>query len=308
MKDKTLLIMAAGMGSRFGGLKQIEPVGPNGEFIIDYSIYDAIKAGFNKVVFIIKEENYDIFKETIGKRVEPHIKVEYVFQNNDNIPKEYQELLKTRKKPLGTAHAILCAKDKINESFAIINSDDFYGRDAYQQASDYLSDIKDNHYGLIAYRLGNTLTSNGVAKRGVCKVNDNNELITIIESSTELDGNLVKVSPLDGSSPFEVAKDTICSMNMLLFTPSIFNILEEKLPIFLEANKYNLDSCEFLIPIVLNELLEENRVTVDVIETSSNWYGVTYKEDKGLVVDAIDKMIKDGIYNNNLYGGNNEKE
>ena len=304
MKYKTLLIMAAGMGSRFGGLKQIEPVGPNGEFIIDYSIYDAIKAGFNKVVFIIKEENYDIFKETIGKRVEPHIKVEYVFQNNDNILKEYQELLKTRKKPLGTAHAILCAKDKIKEPFAIINS----GRDAYMKASDYLSNIKDNHYGLIAYRLGNTLTENGAAKRGVCKVNNSNDLIMIIESSTELEGNLVKVSPLDGSSSFEVAKDTICSMNMLLFTPSIFNILEEKLPIFLEANKDILDSCEFLIPIVLNELLEENRVTVDVIETSSNWYGVTYKEDKGLVVDAIDKMIKDGIYNNNLYGGNNEKE
>ena len=307
MKDKTLLIMAAGMGSRFGGLKQIEPFGPNGEFIIDYSIYDAIKSGFNKVVFIIKEENYDIFKETIGKRVEPHVKVEYVFQNNDNIPKEYQELLKTRKKPLGTAHAILCAKDKINEPFAIINSDDFYGRDAYIKASNYLSDIEDNHYGLIAYRLGNTLTENGAAKRGVCKVNENNELITIIESNTELSGNLVKVSPLDGSPSFEVTKDTIASMNMLLFTPSLFKILEEKLPIFLEDNKDAIDSCEFLIPIVLNELLEENKVTVDVIETAANWYGVTYKEDKELVVNAIDKMIKEGIYNNNLYGGKDEK-
>ena len=307
MKDKTLLIMAAGMGSRFGGLKQIEPVGPNNEFIIDYSIYDAIKAGFNKVVFIIKEENYDIFKETIGKRVEPHIKVEYVFQNNDNIPKEYQELLKERKKPLGTAHAILCAKDKINEPFAIINSDDFYGRDSYIKASDYLSNIKDNHYGLIAYRLGNTLTENGAAKRGVCKVNEDNELITIIESNTELDNDKVKVSPLDGSTSFEVEKDTIASMNMLLFTPSLFKILEEKLPIFLEDNKDKIDSCEFLIPIVLNELLEENKVTVDVIETTSTWYGVTYKEDKELVVNAIDKMIKEGTYNNNLYGGKDEK-
>ena len=307
MKDKTLLIMAAGMGSRFGGLKQIEPVGPNGEFIIDYSIYDAIKSGFNKVVFIIKEENYEIFKETIGKRVEPHIKVEYVFQNNDNIPKKYQDLLKERKKPLGTAHAILCAKDKINEPFAIINSDDFYGRDAYIKASNYLSNIKDNHYGLIAYRLGNTLTENGSAKRGVCKVNENNELITIIESNTELSGNLVKVSPLDGSPSFEVSKDTIASMNMLLFTPSLFKILEEKLPIFLEDNKDAIDSCEFLIPIVLNELLEENKVTVDVIETTANWYGVTYREDKELVVNAIDKMIKEGIYNNNLYGGKDEK-
>ena len=306
MKDKTLLIMAAGMGSRFGGLKQLEPVGPNNEFIIDYSIYDAIKAGFNKVVFIIKEENFNIFKETIGKRVESHIKVEYVFQNNDNIPIKYQELLKKRVKPLGTAHAIYCAKDKINEPFAIINADDFYGRDAYIKASNYLSNIKDNHYGLIAYRLGNTLTENGAAKRGVCKVNENNELITIIESSTELVGDSVKVSPLDGSSPFEVEKDTICSMNMLLFTPSLFKILEEKLPIFLEDNKDNLDNCEFLIPIVLNELLKEEKVIVDVIETNATWYGVTYKEDKELVVNAINEMIDKKIYSNNLYGGSYE--
>ncbi len=307
MKDKTLLIMAAGMGSRFGGLKQLEPVGPNDEFIIDYSIYDAIKAGFNKVVFIIKEENYDIFKETIGKRVEPHVKVEYVFQNNDNIPSKYQELLKMRVKPLGTAHAILCAKDKINEPFAIINADDFYGRDAYLKASTYLSNIKDNHYGLIAYRLGNTLTPNGSAKRGVCKVNENNELITLVESSTELVGDLVKVSPLDGSPSFETSKDTIASMNMLLFTPSLFKILEEKLPIFLENNIDNLEKCEFLIPIVLNECVKDKKIIVDVVETNANWYGVTYKEDKELVVSAIKEMINKKIYNNNLYGGNNEK-
>ncbi len=306
MKDKTLLIMAAGMGSRFGGLKQLEPVGPNGEFIIDYSIYDAINSGFTKVVFIIKEENYEIFKETIGKRVEPHIKVEYVFQNNDNIPSEYQELLKARVKPLGTAHAIYCAKDKINEPFAIINADDFYGQDAYLKASTYLSNIKDNHYGLIAYRLGNTLTPNGSAKRGVCKVNENNELITLVESSTELVGDLVKVSPLDGSPSFETSKDTIASMNMLLFTPSLFKILEEKLPIFLENNKDNLEKCEFLIPIVLNECVKEEKVIVDVIETNATWYGVTYKEDKELVVNAINEMIDKKIYSSNLYGGSYE--
>ncbi len=306
MKDKTLLIMAAGMGSRFGGLKQLEPVGPNGEFIIDYSIYDAINSGFTKVVFIIKEENYEIFKETIGKRVEPHIKVEYVFQNNNNIPSKYQELLKARVKPLGTAHAIYCAKDKINEPFAIINADDFYGQDAYLKASTYLSNIKDNHYGLIAYRLGNTLTPNGSAKRGVCKVNENNELITLVESSTELVGDLVKVSPLDGSPSFETSKDTIASMNMLLFTPSLFKILEEKLPIFLENNKDNLEKCEFLIPIVLNECVKEEKVIVDVIETNATWYGVTYKEDKELVVNAINEMIDKKIYSSNLYGGSYE--
>ena len=184
----------------------------------------------------------------------------------------------------------------------------FYGRDAYLKASTYLSNIKDNHYGLIAYRLGNTLTPNGSAKRGVCKVNENNELITLVESSTELIGDLVKVSPLDGSPSFETSKDTIASMNMLLFTPSLFKILEEKLPIFLENNKDNLEKCEFLIPIVLNECVKDKKIIVDVVETNANWYGVTYKEDKELVVSAIKEMINKKIYNNNLYGGNNEKD
>ena len=169
------------------------------------------------------------------------------------------------------------------------------------KASDYLSNIKDNHYGLIAYRLGNTLTENGAAKRGVCKVNEDNELITIIESNTELDNDKVKVSPLDGSPSFEVSKDTIASMNMLLFTPSLFKILEEKLPIFLEDNKDKIDSCEFLIPIVLNELLVEKQIKVDVLETKAVWYGMTYKEDKELVVDAINEMIKEGTYPKKLW-------
>ena len=301
MKDKTLLIMAAGMGSRFGGLKQIEPVVPNGEFIIDYSIYDAIMAGFNKVVFIIKEENYDIFKETIGKRVEPHVKVEYVFQNNDNIPKKYQELLKTRKKPLGTAHAILCAKDKINEPFAIINSDDFYGYDAYLKAANYLDTIKENHYGLIAYQLGNTLTPNGEAKRGVCEVNEKNELIKLTESKVILNNDKVLVTPLEEKESFETTKDNMTSMNFLLFTPSLFQILEERLDIFLESNKNNLDTCEFLIPIILNELVEEKKITVDTIKTTAKWYGMTYKEDKEMVVNAINKLIEEGYYPNTLW-------
>ena len=185
-KDLTLVIMAAGMGSRFGGLKQIEPLGPNKEFIIDYSIYDAKKAGFNKVVFIIKEENYEIFKETIGKRVEPHIKTEYVFQTNKFLKEEYQNLLKDRVKPLGTAHAILCAKEKVDGPFAVINADDFYGRDAYEKAKSYLYNFKEKEYGIVAYRLGNTLTPNGSAKRGVCEVDENNNLIQLTESKVIL--------------------------------------------------------------------------------------------------------------------------
>ena len=298
---KTLLILAAGMGSRFGGLKQIEPVGPNGEFIIDYSIYDAKQAGFTKVVFLIKEENYEIFKDTIGKRVEKQIETEYAFQKNDNLPEEYQELLKERTRPLGTAHAILCAKDKIHEPFAIINADDFYGRDAYQKASNYLDTIKENEYGLVAYRLGNTLTPNGSAKRGVCEVTDNNELIRLTESKVTLKGEIVEGESLETKEKFKVSKDTIASMNFLLFSTSLFKILEDKILEFLEANKDNLNDCEFLIPIVLNELLEEKAVKVNVLETNATWYGVTYKEDKEMVVNAINKLIEEGQYNKILW-------
>ena len=298
---KTLLILAAGMGSRFGGLKQIESVGPNGEFIIDYSIYDAKQAGFTKVVFLIKEENYEIFKDTIGKRVEKQIETEYAFQKNDNLPEEYQELLKERTRPLGTAHAILCAKDKIHEPFAIINADDFYGRDAYQKASNYLDTIKENEYGLVAYRLGNTLTPNGSAKRGVCEVTDNNELIKLTESKVTLKGEIVEGESLETKEKFKTSKDTIASMNFLLFSTSLFKILEDKILEFLEANKDNLNDCEFLIPIVLNELLEEKKVKVNVLETNATWYGVTYKEDKEMVVNAINKLIEEGQYNKNLW-------
>ena len=298
---KTLLILAAGMGSRFGGLKQIEGVGPNNEFIIDYSIYDAIKAGFNKIVFIIKEENYEIFKETIGKRVEPHIETEYVFQKNDNLPEEYKDLLKYREKPLGTAHAILCARDKINEPFAIINADDFYGYDAYEKAIQFLENPSTNHYGMVAYRLGNTLTPNGSAKRGVCEVDEKGELIKLTESSVTLNGDTVDVHPLEGKAAFRTSKDTIASMNFLLFTPDLFQILEDRFPDFLNQNKDNLDSCEYLIPIVLNELVEEGKKQVNVIETTSVWYGITYKEDKDLVTNAIKKLVEMGVYPQNLW-------
>lgn len=300
-KDITLVIMAAGMGSRYGGLKQIDPIGPNQEFIIDYSVYDAKKAGFNKIVFIIKEENYDIFKETIGKRVEPHIKTEYVFQTNSILKEEYQSLLKERQKPLGTAHAILCAKEKIAEPFAIINADDFYGKDAYIKAANYLKGIEEKQYGLIAYRLGNTLTPNGSAKRGVCEVNEEGELVKLTESKVILKGDKAEVEPLEGGEHFTTSKDTIASMNFLLFDPSLFPLLEEKMDLFLEDNKNDLTSCEFLIPIVLNEYIKEKRGKVKVIETTATWYGITYKEDKELVTNAIKNLIENKIYPEDLW-------
>ena len=298
-KNKTLLVMAAGMGSRYGGLKQIEPVGPNQEFLIDYSIYDAIKAGFTKTVFIIKEENYEIFKETIGKRVEPHIKVEYVFQKNDNI--QQQDIRpKDRIKPLGTAHAILCAKDVIEEPFAIINADDFYGRDAFMVASKYLDTIEPYHYAVVGYKVANTLSPNGSAKRGICRSNGQ-KLEAIIESSVEkIDGKII-AKPLNGSQPFTLKNDTIVSMNLLLFTPTIFPYLEEKLEEFLENNKEDLTTCEFLIPDVLQDAIEEQAATVDLLNTNSTWAGVTYKEDKELVVQTIHQLIENNQYPQQLW-------
>ena len=297
--QKTLLVMAAGMGSRFGGLKQIEPMGPNGEFLIDYSIYDAKLAGFTKVVFIIKEENYNLFKETVGKRVESHIETEYVFQDASNLEEAYPAL-KERVKPLGTGHAILCAKDKIDTPFAIINADDFYGRDAYFVASKYLDTIDDEHYAVVGYSVSKTLSPNGAAKRGICR-EENGELVDLIESSVERVNGEIVASPLNGIEPFKVTEDTLVSMNLLLFTPQIFEVLEKKLAVFLEENKEDLSKCEFLIPDVVRSAMNEKKVTVDLLKTDSVWHGVTYREDKEEVVTAINKLIEEKIYPNKLW-------
>ena len=301
-KDITLVILAGGMGSRFGGLKQIEPFGPNDEFIIDYSIFDAVKVGFNKVVFIIKEENFDVFKETIGKRIEPHVKVEYCFQRIDSIP-VLTQIPNERVKPLGTAHAILCSREFINEPFAMINADDFYGRDAFAKAYEYLSKIdrSSNNYGMIGYKASNTLTENGSVKRGVCKVDNNDYLVSITESKVEREENIINAYPLNGNEPFVVNDNDTVAMNFLLFTPTIFKYLEEKFPIFLEKNKDNLITSEFLIPDVLTELVNEGTTTTKVINTSATWYGVTYREDVPGVRDAINNLVVAGEYNNNLW-------
>ena len=301
-KDATLLILAAGMGSRFGGLKQIEPMGPNGEFIIDYSVYDAIKAGFNKIVFIIKKENYELFKETIGKRIEPHIKVEYAFQELSNIPEGYS-IPEDRVKPWGTAHAVWCAKDYIHEPFAMINADDFYGRDAYIKAYEFLSniDIDSSNFGMIGYRVANTLTENGAVKRGVCKVDKDNYLVDIIESNIEKVNGVITASPLDGSDSFEVKENDTVSMNFLLFTPRIFDYIEEKFGNFLEENKDNMDKCEYYIPVVIGNLIKEGKASTKVLETSASWHGVTYKEDTPDVKKAIKNLVDNNVYNNDLW-------
>lgn len=294
----TLVIMAAGMGSRFGGLKQIEPVGPNGEFIIDYSIYDAIKAGFTKVVFIIKEENYDIFKETVGKRIEGKIDVEYVFQDIKNVPKNVV-LPEDRVKPLGTGHAILSCKGVVKEPFAIINSDDFYGKDAYIKAANFLKEDTED-YAMIGYLIGNTLTENGKLKRGYAE-QKNGYLTNLIESSVYRENGKIKVEPLDGRSGFYAKDDDLVSMNMFCFKPDMIDYLDKHFIDFFERNRADLSKCEYLIPDVVFERIEKDNLKVRVVDTSAVWKGVTYKEDKEDLVDYINKLIEEGEYPTELY-------
>lgn len=290
----TLVIMAAGMGSRFGGLKQIEPVGPNGEFIIDYSIYDAKRSGFDKIVFIIKEENYEVFKETIGKRVEGKIKVDYVFQNNLNVP---IEIPKERVKPLGTGHAILCCKGLVNENFAVINADDFYGYNAYKVLAENLRKTKDE-FLMVSYLLGQTLTKSGKVKRGVC--HKNGEYLTDITESEviEENGKLVGTE-LETGKEINVDKNTLVSMNMFGFTPKIFELLEKNFKDFLLS--HDIMKSEYLIPSELSKYIKEGLVDLKVLETDSKWFGITYKEDKEEFTEEINKLVKKGIYPNKLW-------
>lgn len=302
MKDKTLLILAAGMGSRFGGLKQMEPFGPNGEFIIDYSVYDAVRCGFNKIVFIIKEEISDQFKDTIGKRIseslkDKNVKIEYVYQNLDNIPSGYN-IPEERIKPLGTAHAVLCAKEFINEPFVMINSDDFYGYEAYLEASNYIDSNEKEETGIVGYKVINTIPDVGAVKRGVCSYK-NGKLLSLTESSVEKENNVIKATPLGTNDTKIVDENTIVSMNMLIFYPSIFTKIEKKLIDFLE--KSDLIKDEFLIPNIVTNDIKENNANVNIIETKSKWVGVTYKEDKPSVEKYINSLIEKNIYPSNLW-------
>ena len=295
----TLLILAAGMGSRFGGLKQMEPFGPNGEFIIDYSVYDAKKAGFNKIVFVIKEEMYEDFKNTIGARIEGHIDVSYVFQKIDNIPVDIKF---DRVKPWGTGHAIMAAKDVINTNFAMINADDFYGRNSFVKAYNFLKEAKENEFGLVGYKAINTITENGSVKRGVCNISNGN-LVGIEESSIERRGEIIYCKSLVDEHEYTIEFDRLVSMNMLLFTPKIFKYLDADIKEFF-TNIKDISKDEFLIPEVLDKHIKNNDITVNVIETDSKWYGLTYKEDKISVIKAINEMIENNEYNTNLWEQN----
>ena len=298
----TLVIMAAGMGSRFGGLKQVEPVGPNGEFILDYSIYDAIKAGYDKVVFIIKEENYDLFRETIGKRIESKIKVEYAFQKIEDVPASVK-VPKERVKPWGTSHAILAAKKYVNEPFTVINADDFYGYDPFLKIKKFFDENNDdNLYAMIGYRVINTMSENGSVKRGICSSDKDGYLNNLIESSIQKkDGKIIATPLEDEKNVFEVQKDSLVSMNFFGFHPSIFKYLEEEMIEFFKKHENNLEKCEFLIPNSVFKRIKENKIKVKVLDTNEKWFGVTYKEDKKDLVAAINKMIDEGKSPKNLW-------
>lgn len=299
-QEITLLIMAAGMGTRYGGLKQIEPVGDQGEFLIDYSIYDAIKVGFTKVVFVIKRENEQIFKETIGNRVTNLITVEYAFQDIGDLP-EGCTVPEGREKPWGTAHAVYAARHVIDGPSAVINADDFYGRDAYEAVYHFLVEKhQENTYCLVGYRVQNTLSENGTVKRAICYTKGQ-RLESLTESSIEkLKGEII-VSPLDGSGSFVTPEDTLVSMNMLGFYSNLFTYIEKKFPLFLEKHKNNKMNSEFFIPDILCEANQDDYGIVKVVPTEAVWQGITYKEDKDVVKKALAILTVEGKYSNPLW-------
>ena len=289
--------MAAGMGSRYGGLKQIESFGPNGELITDYSIYDAKRVGFDKVVFIIKEENYELFKEKIGDRVSKYIKVEYAFQKLDDILEGYS-IPRDRVKPLGTAHAIYSARDLIDSDFAVINADDFYGYDAFRVLSEALDNASYNEYVMVAYKVCNTITLNGSVKRGVCEVEDG-YLKGIDESVIEVvDDKIRKTSMITGDVSI-IDKDTLVSMNLFGFKRDFINYIVSDFKDFLDNS--DLSSDEFFLPSVVFNCIKRGDCKVKVYSTDEKTYGVTYKEDKDDVVKGIENKIKDEVYPEKLW-------
>lgn len=299
MKGCTLVIMAAGMGSRFGGLKQITPVDEEKNFIIDYSVYDAKKAGFTKVVIVIKEENLNLFESTIGNRLKKQIKVEYAFQHLEDIPGDFD--IKKREKPWGTVQAILCTKSYVDGPFAVINADDFYGFDAIKKAYDFL--MKNNSpytYASIAYPLGGTMSKNGAVKRGVLLLNDN-IVKTIIESNIEKkDGQLI-ATPLDGRKPFNVHKEDPISMNMFAFQYDIYELLEEYFIDFFKLPKKDLLKKEALLPDCLEENLANQKITILCEKTDSQWLGLTYKSDLEIIKKELGRLKEKGVYPQKLW-------
>lgn len=303
--NKTLVVLAAGMGSRYGGLKQIDPVGPNNSIIIDYSVYDAIKAGFNKVVFIIKKENLELFKDVIGDKVAKHVQVEYVFQSTDILPEGYT-CPEDRVKPWGTAHALYCCKGVVNEPFVVINSDDFYGSGPYENLSKWIDSVEFTtspyKFAMAGYYLKNTLTDNGTVSRGVCEVDENGQLLDIVERTKIQRINGVVSYTDDGENWVELPEESFASMNCWCFMPELIDEIENYFIEFLNTEvKENPLKSEFYIPVLIRDMLAAKKCTVDVIETKDKWFGVTYKEDKPGVVKSITDLVNEGKYPEKLW-------
>jgi hypothetical protein len=300
----TLVVLAAGIGSRYGGLKQVDPIGPHGEMIIDYSVFDALRAGFDRVVFVISREIEEAFRDRVGRTVERQCDTAYVFQRIDDLPPG-MPVPPGRKKPWGTAHATLCSQPAVHSPFSAINADDFYGRTAFAAIADFLSAGRPGDgvpaYCMVGYRLGNTLTEHGHVARGVCTVDKDGCLLNIRE--------IVRIERADGAARHTedsthwsaLPLDTTVSMNMWGFRPDLYAELAARFPRFLEANRDNLEKAEFFLPTVVGELIAENRATVRVLKTDEQWHGVTYAADKERVKAAIADMVRQGLYPEKLW-------
>lgn len=305
-KKPVLVVMAAGMGSRYGGLKQIDPIDEQGHIIIDFSIYDAVKAGFEKVVFIIKKQDEKDFREAIGDRISRQLQVEYVYQELENIPEGFQ-LPDGRTKPWGTGHAILSCAGKVDAPFAVINADDYYGAHAFQIIYDYLSSHQDDEkyrYTMVGYILENTLTENGHVARGVCETDESNYLVGIHERTRiEKRPEGAAYTEDDGQTWHVIPEGSTVSMNMWGFSVSILDELRARFARFLEENlPVNPLKCEYFLPAVVGELLTEGKATVEVMRSADRWYGVTYKQDKPVVMEAIRRLKEEGVYPERLWG------
>ncbi|MDD5935039.1 MAG: sugar phosphate nucleotidyltransferase [Clostridiales bacterium] len=303
MNKTVLVIMAAGIGSRYGaGIKQLEKVGPSGEIIMDYSIYDAIAAGFDKVVFIIRHDLEKDFKEIIGNRIAKHIEVEYVYQELDKLPAGFS-VPADRKKPWGTGQAILCCKDVVKEPFAVINADDYYGKEGFLKINEFLKnvDVTKNTYAMAGFVLGNTLSDNGAVTRGVCSVDDKGYLTDVVETfGIEKKGDAC-VGKDGAGNEVTIPVDSSVSMNMWGFTPSFLNELDTGFVSFLEGLKPEDIKAEYLLPTVVGNMLKEDKATVKVLKTNDKWFGVTYHEDKASVVESIKSLVAQGKYPSKLF-------
>ena len=301
IQNPTLVVMAAGMGSRYGGLKQLDPVGPNGELIIHYSVYDALRSGFDKVVFIIREDIETAFREHIGESVEKQCETVYVHQKTTDVPPGLNIPI-ARQKPWGTAHAVFAARSAINTPFAVINADDFYGRAAFQILGNYLqnSDGSDGAYCMVGYQLAKTLTEHGHVSRGVCEINADDYLVGIQERlRIQKFGERAMYSE-NGDDWIELPMDSTVSMNMWGFPPGFLDELSARFPRFIQMHQANLEKAEYLLPNVVGDLLKEGKTSVRVLRTDAQWYGVTYREDAPLVKQAVRKLIQQGVYPSNL--------